>query len=523
MLLESLFEKILGWLWQQYGKNLSDKAFAGVREKWENLFWSSSEKKYRKQLAEAYSITRLLGFSYPINIYKIFVEPYLNVFQSVSKERIGIESLLQYNRILILGKAGSGKTTLLRHFLVLASQEKIKLTPVFISLGQWTRVGNISLHEFIVREFEIYGFVNSKPFVEQKLKDGQILILLDGLDEIPFGTREKAIQEILDFERRYSKSYIVLTARDSLEYVFERFFYFELSGFDTNQIRLFLEKWFSNHTLAEQFWLDLLASKDSLELARVPLLLAFLCIIYQRTKQFPQKVTDLLQQVLDILLQKWDSSRLINRENPVHSPAILQDLLSSIAFHIQVHGSYLFHRDFLLKVLHDFGVFDATEIKKLMEVILSSGLIHEENHNFFVFFHTSIREYLVAYNLLRNQNNFRECVPAYAHEQSWENVWLMLASLFDNLGQMKSFYEIFFDGINQILLGEQKLVSLVRWSNQKAEELGRNTVVMRAFLIYIAISVECARSIRIALDASRPSVRALSYARIRAYTLLSVN
>lgn len=532
------FESLIGvsavWLWEQYGKSLTDKAVGKARTQWEKFSWGEAERKYRERLVDIYGITRLLGFSDPVAISAVFVDTYVLPVSSIPRYSLNahkqrrqhvLRPLLQQKRSLIIGKAGSGKTTLLKYLLLLASQGKIKQTPVFVSLKEWHR-SKSSLFDFIVREFEICEFPNPQLFVEYILAEGNAILLLDGLDEIPLSDREEYIWRIVEFERRYPQTQIILTSRPPLEYVFERFDYFEIAEFDMRQIHSFVNKWFGHSDIATQFITALQQPqhKVALELAHTPLFLAFLCLVYKHTAQLPHRKTDLLGEVLDILLRKWDNSRLVHRVNSIRSPQMLLDVIAYVAFQGFTQGSYLLHKEFLLRTIEAFGKrIGASDACAVLDDITSRGILVEEKSNIFSFAYVALQEYLAAYHLFRNPEKIEESVTLYASEQNWENVWIMLASLFDNVKEAAIFYQKFAAGVHRILPHEQtKLNSLLEWCNYKSQEMRRNDVFTRAFLLYIALAVECARSIRIARDATKRTVRAIAYTRIHAYNLLKL-
>ncbi len=98
----------------------------------------------------------------------------------------------------------------------------------------------------------------------------------------------------------------------------------EMADFDETQIREFVARWFSGDKqqrkrrdlfLAE---LDKAESEGLRELARVPLLLALLCLGFEETLKLSSRRVELYEEALDALLKKWDSGRNIRRDEVYH-------------------------------------------------------------------------------------------------------------------------------------------------------------------------------------------------------------
>lgn len=96
------------------------------------------------------------------------------------------------NQLTLLGDYGTGKTTLLKHFaLTMAKRYKKEVleeggrgrVPLFIDLREYTQA--ISLKQIILDLLDTYSIKSaSYSAFEYVLKEGQILLILDGFDEM---------------------------------------------------------------------------------------------------------------------------------------------------------------------------------------------------------------------------------------------------------------------------------------------------------------------------------------------------
>jgi len=120
-----------------------------------------------------------------------------------------------YRKLLIVGEPGSGKTTLLlelvEFLLDCAKQDNDEPMPVVFTLSEWTK-NRLPLREWFINELSAKNGVPpriGKEWIEQ----GQIIPLLDGLDEVGSDALQECIEEINIYMRKFSQSRIVVTCR----------------------------------------------------------------------------------------------------------------------------------------------------------------------------------------------------------------------------------------------------------------------------------------------------------------------
>lgn len=116
----------------------------------------------------------------------------------------------QLDRFVILGETGAGKTTLLRMVALQAAHDRTdnplgKPLPLWINLAEWEDNTNF------VRFLESYWTLEGR--LMRRLETGGVLLLLDGLNEIP-GNATKKIGMIRDWlAREDNAAAVVFTAR----------------------------------------------------------------------------------------------------------------------------------------------------------------------------------------------------------------------------------------------------------------------------------------------------------------------
>ncbi|MGD1854004.1 MAG: NACHT domain-containing protein [Leptolyngbyaceae cyanobacterium] len=266
-----------------------------------------------------------------------------------SNKQSGIDVANKKQYLMVLGGPGSGKSTFLRklglealrtfHYEYTAYQHRH--IPVLLELKRFES-DTIDIQALIAQEFENCGFPAPMDFVQQALKQGKLLIVLDGLDEVPTPNLDNVIIAIQDFVDRYDQNRFVASCRTAAyRGGFTRFSDVGMADFDDEQIEQFIINWFSSEQDAQcatskKCWKILQDSKNKAakELAHTPLLLTFLCLVYDRSQRFPTNRSNLYQRALRILLEEWAAEKRIERDEIYEGLSIEleESLLSEIAY-----------------------------------------------------------------------------------------------------------------------------------------------------------------------------------------------
>ncbi len=118
-------------------------------------------------------------------------------------------------QLLILGAPGSGKTTLLlqlaKVLVARAVEDASKPVPVLLNLSAWTEKFR-DIPSWMVADLkQKYGV--RKDVAEQWIEDGQILPLLDGLDELMSKRQETCVLALNSFLPRWAGVPLVVCSR----------------------------------------------------------------------------------------------------------------------------------------------------------------------------------------------------------------------------------------------------------------------------------------------------------------------
>jgi NACHT domain len=434
---------------------------------WRKMEWTDAETRYRTKLLEIVRCTKILGNPKSIEIDRIYTDVY--VFDKISAIRRYSESLdedelnvrerledrprLNADEVIegesntfILGRPGAGKTTFLKHLAMTACRGLVVSTPIFISLKEWSD-SSLPLLKYIAKQFDICGFPAADVFLEAMLNSGKALVLFDGLDEVNEwqDKRNQIIKEIVEFSNKYNKSKYCLTCRTAAtDYSFERFKYVEVADFTSEQQEQFASQWYGKDEPTFKIFLSAWRDPRSAgfrDLGRTPLLLTLLCLAFDESHTFPKRQVDVYQEAINALLKKWDTSRIINRDNFYKdlSYGQRQQLLETIASQFYFNSKTVFRKDEIaseakkfvgsLPDIEDRLHIDGIEIVRQIEA--QHGLVVERAKDLYTFSHLTIQEYFTASYIAKNQNFDlqRQIVKSALSDQKWHEVMIYTVAL----------------------------------------------------------------------------------------------
>ncbi len=115
------------------------------------------------------------------------------------RERISLEeALATWKQIVVLGHPGSGKTTLLHHTALIIAEHSERRLPIYIKLRELTPEKPQCIETAILGAIKPY--IDSSNFsVDNLLNNTEVLLLLDGFDEVGSEFRGKLAASICSF------------------------------------------------------------------------------------------------------------------------------------------------------------------------------------------------------------------------------------------------------------------------------------------------------------------------------------
>ncbi|MEM7759768.1 MAG: NACHT domain-containing protein [Cyanobacteria bacterium P01_A01_bin.40] len=410
----------------------------------------------------------------------------------------GLAVLERDTNLMVVGKPGSGKTTYLQRIVTECNEGKLKgnLIPILIKLREFVDDGRKYDHN--LKQFLQHYWQLDNTDIELILNHGFALVLLDGLDEVAGEAGKQITKEIKRFACSYPQIQVIVTCRtQSQESRFDRFDYVEVADFNGEQVKSFAEHWFETvcknpeegNTKAKEFLSQLFQeeNKPILELAITPILLSLTCVVFQQTGKFYSKRSKLYEEGLELLLEQWDTSRNVVRDEIYRDLSVERkiELLSYIALKKFEQEQYvLFEQAELEGYIGKFLEIDQRESRNVLKAVESHhGLLIERAREVWSFSHLTFQEYFVARYFVRDcdsQANLKRIV-IYIDKYYWRLVILMIIEI---LPDSSNFLELLKQGIDYSLVKDAKCQKFLDWINRKEKLINGALYQSSAFRVF---------------------------------------
>ena len=250
---------------------------------------------------------------------RIYSPEWMKIDKNTARIRNGVQKtvvpgdeFIEMNpRTVVLGGPGAGKTTFLKYLALAYSEktifEKTKLKtsflPAYIHLPSLPTESIDLLHALTFRVQQRTD-ENAEYFYRRLLETGNIVILLDSLDEVPSDSKKATINAISDFCKLYPRARVVVSCRTAdYQQVFDGFAEIEVARLSQNAVRTIIKGWFNKEPQKAEKLLTTLETDPTIaSLTETPLLLSLLCIQYRNDLVLPNRKTELYRRCVDALL-----------------------------------------------------------------------------------------------------------------------------------------------------------------------------------------------------------------------------
>ena len=457
-------------------------------------------------------------------------------------QRITFDWVLQHRSpAVILGSAGSGKTTTLKAEALKMVRSSRALLPLYIECRD--------LVPFLLRNrktgiwdlLEEYQGVPPNHSFEDSLIKGEVVVFVDGLDEVGGETVEEAINrlhlvwDLLEYLfKTYNKCKWVVSTRylgiTSLHRRFSNYACFEICPFEPQDIPLFTTRWFRSANMRESF-IQQVNIPQLRNLATNPLLITFMAILVQKGWPLPKSRTRLYQDIVNLLTNEWDERRGIERpRNPNLTRDMSLGFLGNVAHRIQeMRRRYIgrtetidFINEYFQPLTRDFRA------ESLLIELSTHGIFRETARDWFGFLHRTFQEYFAALALRQSVDE----LLLHRHEIWWREVLVlageMLASDDWYVALLRQREDVFHS--NLLLAGRCVATSKTPNLSMEVWVIARLTSLLLespyeavcSEIVEILIQIGTRETVQIIVDVIKEDDRSF-LRRIAAYQLQSVN
>ena len=289
----------------------------------------------------------------------------------------------------------------------------------------------------------------------------------------------------------------------------------------------FIHRWFSSEEdkragTAQKYWnlLQQDENKAAKELAQTPLLLMFLCLVYDRQQTLANVRSTLYDKALDILLSEWAAQKRLEQD-PIYegfNPGLEKLLLAEIAHDSFVQDHLFFSKGDIINRITEF-LADTLDAPKTLDgsAVLTAienqqGILVERASNAYSFSHLTLQEYLAALYIVRNQL-VDDLVIRHLTDERWREVFLLVAGLMEN--QVHQLLNAIDQQSRTYITQHPKVCNLINWANVVTDTSSAKykAIAKRATAIAIASAfasdraIDSASALALAIDIDRASDR----------------
>lgn len=271
-----------------------------------------------------------------------------------------LDAATQTRRLVLLGDPGGGKSTFVRQLVAWISAARLDqqtpppgwstdLLPLIVTLRDLTpHLAALDLAKMaearrdqalvgVIRhqlqlDLQVLSAIDLADSLDDALVDGRVLLVFDGLDEVPEQQRvvvRLALRALLGTYRRIQRVIVTCRKRSYVgTAVLPSFTPHTLAPFDEAKIQSFVAAWYHAQVALGRMTaakaVDNMAdlqraalARDLRELAGNPMLLTTMAIIHQRQVGLPKERARLYNLAVEVLLNRWQK-----RKDLLLSPAL---------------------------------------------------------------------------------------------------------------------------------------------------------------------------------------------------------
>ena len=352
------------------------------------------------------------------------------------RKRVDMKDVINSGRSAVIsGQPGSGKTTLLYNIGLTLSKENQTLTktsknvPVFISAIDLINAMK-DVKAIVLSKLSSLG--NTLDELTEKYV---VVLLVDSIDEFERSQQKEVIRQLINLCHRGIRFILTTRGEDRYQEFIERkdAFFYEISRFNTDQIRRYVNSFLPDEAKASDLLESLRENKILERLPITPLTLSLISILFDETDyEIPATVTDIYSKFNDLVVGRAIVSSKIEFIDVTFRERILS-----------MYGYLLMEREEHKPMTYDefianfvgFYKGKSKQIKGgtleegLDYIVKNTGILYIKDGKYVCFSHDTYMEYYAAVEFFNfHREDEQELVDKF-FDLKWQNVSVFYAGI----------------------------------------------------------------------------------------------
>lgn len=311
--------------------------------------------------------------------------------------------------IIIEGIGGIGKSMFLTHLFLSSAQgsEYSGIVPLFLSLKDYKETTN-NVVDFIWKSVCEYDSEISRKVIIDALQNRELVLLLDGYDEIQTSVRESFQSDLEAFIKSYNGNTIIMTSRPIYDSFvsFSKFSVFDIKPLTKKQALALIDKLEFWDEAAKKSFMEALDNKlysSHWQFASNPLLLTIMLMTYSSFGEVPAKMHVFYSKAYETMARLHDASKG-SFKRPLHTNLTPEEFAKYFAeFCARTYRDEMLEFDersfnaYMSKVLRGTSAESKgiTPHDFLLDLTDNLCIMYREGSTYY-FIHRSFQEYFVA-------------------------------------------------------------------------------------------------------------------------------
>lgn len=413
-------------------ESLKEDILNNVGLKWNQYTAKELLSNYLDNRYESLSKMKTLLYKNPVLISDFYIPIPVKLGEYNIKETSIVKVILENKKVIISGGAGLGKSVFCKSIFLNIATNNYGVYPIFIELRD-LNISDQSLIEYICNNISYNSKKLKESVLERMINAGNLILILDGFDELNFNLRGKYTKEILFLSDKYKNLKILVSSRPDISFKsWNNFIEISMGGLNRNLAIKLISKLEYDEDIKKKFISKLRSDFYDLHESFVinPLLLTMMFLTFEEYAEIPNRIHLFYEHAFRTLYHRHDALKSLFKRDSKTKLDISEfsKIFSYFCLHTHVKQESVLNErniiDIIEKSIHHYGINIKPE-DFLSDLMHNLCLIQRDGLDF-VFTHRSFQEYFCALYLLNyNNSDYRYAIfnqVAMANENKIINI-----------------------------------------------------------------------------------------------------